>query len=104
LIIGDNYDALNNLIAAGYKNKIDIIYIDPPYGMNSEGEFADTNYDNKLERDSLLSMLEPRLELAKQLLSDEGVIFCSITNNNVAHFKLIFDKTFTEKCFIGNLI
>lgn len=78
LIIGDNYDALNNLIAGGYKEKIDVIYIDPPYGMDNEGEFAKTNYENKVTRDELLSMLEPRLELAKQLLSSEGCIFVQL--------------------------
>ncbi len=101
LIIGDNYDALNNLIAGGYKEKIDVIYIDPPYGMDNEGEFAKTNYENKVTRDELLSMLEPRLELAKQLLSSEGCIFCSIDDRNHAYVKMLFDKIFGESNFIS---
>lgn len=60
LIIGDNYDALLNLLVE-YKGRIDVIYIDPPYGKDSMGEFAQTNYNNALTRDNLLSMLYPRL-------------------------------------------
>ena len=82
LIIGDNYDALLNLLIS-YRNKIDVIYIDPPYGKDSMEEFADMNYDNNLTRDNLLSMLYPRLLLAKELLNKEsGVIFCSIFSRN----------------------
>ncbi|MCE7898256.1 MAG: hypothetical protein DPW11_01815 [bacterium] len=66
LIIGDNYDALLNLLIE-YRGKIDVIYIDPPYGKDSMGEFAKTNYDNAITRDNLLSMLYPRLVLARQL-------------------------------------
>ena len=80
LIIGDNYKALQNLLIQ-YKNKIDVIYIDPPYGKDSMGEFAQTNYENAISRDNLLSMLYPRLMLAKQLLSDNGLIFCSMKNS-----------------------
>ncbi len=102
LIIGDNYDALLNLLIE-YKNKIDVIYIDPPYGKDSMGEFADTNYNNAITRDNLLSMLYPRLFLAKQLLSDNGVIFCSIDDRNQAQVKSLFDEIFEEKNFVGNI-
>lgn len=47
LIIGDNYDALQNLLIE-YKSKINVIYIDPPYGKDSMGEFAKTNYENAI--------------------------------------------------------
>ncbi|MDR1781537.1 MAG: site-specific DNA-methyltransferase [Bacilli bacterium] len=103
LIMGDNYDALLNLLVQ-YKNKVDVIYIDPPYGKDSMGEFAKTNYDNSLTRDNLLSMLRPRLFLAKQLFSDEGVIFCSIDDRNQAYVKCLFDDVFGESNFIGNCI
>ena len=82
LIIGDNYEALLNLLIE-YTGRIDVIYIDPPYGKDSMGEFANTNYNNALTRDNLLSMLYPRLVLAKQLLSDEGV---KLANKNPAIF------------------
>lgn len=99
LIIGDNYEALQNLLIE-YKGKIDVIYIDPPYGKDSMGEFADTNYNNNITRDNLLSMLYPRLKLAKQLLSNEGVIFCSIDDKNQAYVKCLFDKVFGERNFL----
>lgn len=100
LIIGDNYDALLNLLIE-YRGKIDMIYIDPPYGKDSMGEFAQTNYDNSITRDNLLSMLYPRLVLARQLLSDIGVIFCSIDDKNQAYVKGLFDEVFGESGFIG---
>ena len=99
LIIGDNFDALQNLLIT-YKNKIDVIYIDPPYGKDDMGEFAATNYNNAITRDNLLSMLYPRLILARQLLSDEGVIFCSIDDKNQAYLKCMMDEIFNEENFI----
>ena len=102
LIIGDNYDALQNLLIQ-YKGGIDVIYIDPPYGKDSMGEFAKTNYDNTLTRDNLLSMMYPRLLLAKQLLSKDGVIFCSIDDKNQAYMKSLFDEVFGEKYFLFNV-
>lgn len=100
LIIGDNYQALQNLLIQ-YKGQIDVIYIDPPYGKDSMGEFAKTNYTNAITRDNLLSMLYPRLILAKQLLSDEGVIFCSIDDKNQAYVKCLFDEVFGERCMVA---
>ena len=100
LIIGDNYQALLNLLIQ-YRGKIDVIYIDPPYGKDSMGEFARTNYNNNITRDHLLSMLYPRLLLARQLLSETGVIFCSIDDKNQAYVKCLFDEIFEEKNFIG---
>ncbi len=66
LIIGDNYPALLNLLIT-YREKIKVIYIDPPYGKDDLGEFAKTNYENAITRDNLLSMLKPRLQIAKML-------------------------------------
>ena len=103
LIEGDNLEALTAL-AYTHEGKIDVIYIDPPYGKDDMGEFADTNYNNAVTRDNLLSMLYPRLVLAKQLLSDEGVIFCSIDDKNHAYVKCLFDEIFGERGFISNSI
>lgn len=100
LIIGDNYEALQNLLIQ-YRSAVDVIYIDPPYGKDSMGEFAQTNYANAISRDNLLSMLYPRLMLAKQILSDSGVIFCSIDDKNQAYVKCLFDEVFGEENFVG---
>ena len=103
LIIGDNYDALLNLLIE-YKGRIDVIYIDPPYGKDSMGEFAQTNYENAITRDNLLSMLYPRFLLAKKLLSPQGAIFCSIDDRNHSYLKCLFDEIFNEKNFLGNFV
>lgn len=102
LIIGDNYDALQNLLIQ-YKGLVDVIYIDPPYGKDSMGEFAKTNYANSISRDNLLSMLYFRLLIAKQLLSDEGVIFCSIDDRNQSYVKCLFDEIFGGSSFLFNV-
>lgn len=102
LIIGDNYLALQNLLI-NYKGKIDVIYIDPPYGKDSMGQFASTNYFNALTRDNLLSMLHPRLMLAKKLLTKDGLIFCSIDIRNYAYVKCLFDDVFGEQNCVTTL-
>ncbi|MBO6086636.1 MAG: site-specific DNA-methyltransferase, partial [Acetobacter sp.] len=101
LIIGDNYQALQNLLIQ-YRNQVNVIYIDPPYGKDSMGEFAQTNYTNAITRDNLLSMLYPRLVLARQLLSDDGVFFCSIDDRNQAYVKCLFDEVFGENNFVAS--
>lgn len=102
LIIGDNYAALQNLLIE-YKGKVDVIYIDPPYGKDDMGDYAKTNYENAISRDNLLSMLYTRLIIAKDLLSEDGVIFCSIDDKNQAYVKCMFDEIFEERNFIANI-
>lgn len=102
LIIGDNYDALRNLLIQ-YRGLVDIVYIDPPYGKDSMGEFAKTNYANAISRDNLLSMLYPRLRLAKELLSKQGVLFCSIDDKNQSYVKCLLDDIFGESSFLFNV-
>ncbi len=103
LIIGENYEALLNLLIE-YRNRIDVIYIDPPYSKDKMGDYAKTNYNNNITRDNLLSMLYPRLVLAKQLLSDNGLIFCSIDDKNYAYVKCLFDDIFEERHFINTFV
>lgn len=103
LIIGENYDALLNLLIQ-YRGLVDVIYIDPPYGKDDLGEFAETNYLNAISRDNLLSMLYFRIQLAKQLMSEKAVIFCSIDDKNQAYIKCLFDEIFGETNFIGQFI
>lgn len=99
LLIGDNYDCLLNLLIE-YKGAIDVIYIDPPYAKDKMGAFANTNYENAISRDNLLSMLYPRLVIAQKLLSDDGVIICSIDDRNQAYVKCLLDEIFGESKFV----
>ena len=103
LIIGENYDALQNLMIT-HREKINVVYIDPPYGADSMGEFAETNYTNSLSRDNVLSMLHPRLVLARDLMTRDGVIFCSIDDRNQAYIKCLMDEVFGESNFIATLV
>lgn len=103
LIIGDNYPALLNLMIE-FRNSIDVIYIDPPYGKDSMGEFAQTNYENAITRDNLLSMLYPRMTIAKSLLSGGGVLFTSIDDKNYAYVKCLFDEIFGEKNYLATFL
>ncbi len=99
LIIGENFYALQNMLLAGYREKIDIIYIDPPYNTKTMKSYAD-----KFGRDGWLSMMYERLKLAKKLLKEDGVIFISIDDNEQAYLKVIMDEIFGENHFLNNFI
>ncbi|GAA8476662.1 site-specific DNA-methyltransferase [Helicobacter pylori] len=89
LIKSENYQALNSL-KNRYKETIDCIYIDPPYNtQNNEFIYADN-----FKRSSWLSMMENRLELARKLLNDKGVMFVSIDDNEQAYCKALMDEVF----------
>lgn len=100
LIIGDNYHALQNLMVMHPEPFVDVIYIDPPYGKDSMGQFAKTNYKNGITRDNLLSQLYPRLLLARQLLKEDGTILISIDDRNVAYITSLMNEIFGEQCFL----
>lgn len=118
LIEGDNYHALQCLNYT-HKGKVDVIYIDPPYntGNTKDGKFIYKdkriieNYpdgmvvekDNPLRHSYWLSFMKRRLILAKTLMSEIGVIFISIDDNEQANLKLLCDKIFGEKNFISNI-
>lgn len=72
--------------------------------MDSEGNSANTNYENRKDRDALLSEFEPRLEKARELLSDDGVFFCSIDDRNHAYVKILLDRIFQSVNFISTLV
>ena len=83
-----------------HKKQIDVIYIDPPYNTGKKNEWKYNDHwidENDTYRHSKwLSFMNKRLRLAKQLLKDEGVIFISIDDNEVAQLKLLCDKIFRE--------
>jgi len=109
LIEGDNYHALTCLNYT-HKGKIDVIYIDPPYNTGSDGfkyrdkrvldkypDGTEVPIDHPLRHSYWLSFMRKRLELAKSILKDTGLIFISIDENELAQLKLLCDEIFGEQ-------
>ena len=127
-IEGDNLDALK-LLQETYLGKVKMIYIDPPYNTGNdfiyEDDFAE-NTEEFLQRSNQkdeqgnrlvsnpessgrfhsdwLSMMLPRLKLARNLLKDDGIIFCSIDDNEHDNLKKLLNEVFGEKNFIGSFV
>ena len=119
IIHGDNLHALKALLPR-YAGRVKCIYIDPPYNTGNEGwvyndkvnsplmrEWLKANgpVDNEdLERhDKWLCMMWPRLHLLKELLSEDGVIFVSVDDNEHHHLRMLMDEIFGEKNFFVSL-
>lgn len=108
IIEGDNYHALTCLNYT-HRGKIDVIYIDPPYNTGKEFSYKDARFlkefpdgtavppNHPYRHSYWLSFMNKRLELAKNLLSDRGVLLISIDDNEYANLKLLCDKIFIEK-------
>ena len=121
-IEGDNLEVLK-LLQTAYYNKIKMIYIDPPYNTGNdfvyEDDFADpmarykevTQQTTKSNAETMgryhtnwLNMMYPRLRLASNLLTDDGVIFISIDDNEITNLRKICNEIFGEENFIGTII
>lgn len=122
---GDNLDVLK-LLQEQYQNKIKMIYIDPPYNTGSDlfvyaddfsmdktacqkygadGGYADvTNYSYERQHAGWCSMIYPRLLLARNLLTEDGMIFLSIDDHEYANLKKICDEIFGEQNFLGTFV
>ena len=103
LIEGDNLEALTAL-SYTHEGRVDVIYIDPPYNTgNKDFVYNDSFVDSEdsYRHSKWLSFMSKRLRIAKRLLSDRGVIFISIDDNEQANLKLLCDQVFGEECFIG---
>jgi len=106
LIEGDNYHALS-VLNYTHKGKIDLIYIDPPYNTGNKDFVYNDCYVEKEDtwrHSKWLNFMNKRLELAKELLTEKGVIFISIDDNEVAQLKLLCDKVFGEECSLNPII
>lgn len=126
-IEGDNLDVLK-LLQESYLGKIKMIYIDPPYNTGNDFVYRDNFTQDKDEYDEeagvydesgdrlfrntesngrfhsdWCSMMLPRIQLARNLLRDDGAIFISIDDNEVANLKKICDEVFSESNFIGQI-
>ncbi len=118
IIHGDNLEALKALMPH-YVGKIKCIYIDPPYNTGNEGWVYNdkvnspkikqwlektVKLDDLTRHDKWLCMMYPRLKLLRDLLSDDGVIFVSIDDNEQHHLRFLLDEVFEEKNFVANFI
>ncbi len=97
-ISADNYPALQKLLPI-YENKIDLIYIDPPY--NTGNNFA---YEDSFASDQWLSFMSRRLKLAQKLLAPAGCIFIAIDQTELYNLKLLCDQIFGEKNFVNDFM
>lgn len=103
LIEGDNLATLQ-LLEKTHKGKIDLIYIDPPYNTGNkdfiyDDDFVDAN--DAFRHSKWLSFMQKRLEIAKRLLSENGVIFISIDDNEQATLKILCDEIFGANNFLA---
>ena len=127
-IEGDNLDALK-LLRETYLEKISVIYIDPPYNTGADFIYADNfmmeedayitgsgqldDEGNRLVQNmesngrfhtDWLNMLLPRLKIAKDLLTEDGIIFISIDDNEYDNLKKMCDEVFGERNFVANIV
>jgi len=124
---GDNLEVLRHL-QNNYQNKVDVIYIDPPYNTGNDGfvypdsfEYSDDKLkdmfgfdDDQVERlksiqgksshSAWLTFMMPRLILAKNLLKDSGIIFVSIDDNEESNLSLLMEEVFGEGDFVNQFI
>ena len=106
LINGDNFQAMTALRAT-HAGKVDVIYIDPPYNTGNKDFIYNDNYLDKEDgyrHSKWLSFMQKRLILAKELLSETGVIFVSIDDNEQARLKLLMDDVFGAERFVTSAI
>ncbi|GHU95563.1 type III restriction endonuclease StyLTI [Clostridia bacterium] len=121
-IEGDNLEVLK-LLQTAYYRKVKMIYIDPPYNTGNDFVYADdfadplaryrevTQQTTKSNPESMgrfhtnwLNMMYPRLQLASNLLRDDGVIFVSIDDNEQANMRKLCDEVFGEENFVANIM
>src|ERR1035437_9901480 len=99
LIFGDNLLALKAL-EQEFTGKIKCVFIDPPYNTGS----AFTHYDDGVEHSIWLSLMRDRLEIIRQLLSDDGSLWITIDDNEAHYLKVLCDEVFGRANFVANLI
>jgi adenine-specific DNA-methyltransferase len=118
IIEGDNLIALKALLPQ-FTGRVQCIYIDPPYNTGNEGWIYNDKTNSPLikewigktvgkddlsRHDKWLCMISPRLKLLRELLSEDGVVFISIDDNEYNNLKCIMDDMFGEECFLGSFV
>lgn len=99
LIQGDNLEALKALLPF-YRGQVKCIFIDPPYNTQSAFE----HYDDNLEHSQWLSMMLPRLQLLRDLLSEDGSIWVTIDDNEGHYLKVLMDEVFGRRNFVASCV
>lgn len=99
LIQGDNLDALKSLLPV-YAGRVKCIFIDPPYNTRSAFEHFDDNREHSI----WLSMMYPRLELLRDLLSENGSIWVTIDDNEGHYLKVVMDEVFGRANFVATVL
>ena len=99
IVRGDNLEALKALLPF-YAGQVKCIYIDPPYNTGS----AFDEYDDNLEHSQWLGLIMPRLELLREMLSEEGSIWVNIDDDEAHYLKVLMDEVFGRPNFIANCI
>ena len=92
VIKGNNLLALYSLLP-NYTNKIKLIYIDPPYNTGNDG----FKYNDDFNHSSWLTFIKNRLEIARELLSDDGVIFVQCDHHELGYLNILMDEIFEQK-------
>lgn len=105
VVQGDNLDALKALLPF-YAGQVKCIYIDPPYNTGSRftSDGKTLQYDDNLEHSTWLSMMQPRLELLKEFLREDGSIWISLDDTEQAYCKVLCDEIFGRQNFVCNVI
>ena len=120
VIHGDNLEVLKSLLPE-FEGKVNCIYIDPPYNTGNEGwayndavnhpkikkwlgEVVKKEGEDLSRHDKWLCMMYPRLKLLHRLLASDGVIFVSLDDNEIFHFRLLMNEVFGESNFLAQII
>ncbi|EHR5321337.1 site-specific DNA-methyltransferase [Vibrio parahaemolyticus] len=99
VIKGNNLLALNS-IKLRYSQKIDLIYLDPPYNTQSDS----FGYNDTFNHSTWLTFMRQRLEIAKELLTEDGSLWISIDDNEAHYLKVLLDEIFGRDCFVASNI
>ena len=99
IIKGNNLLALHSL-KKQYTGKVKLIYIDPPYNTGSDS----FGYNDSFNHSTWLTFMKNRLEIAKELLCDDGVIFIQCDDNEQAYLKVLMDEVFGQEKFLSTVI
>ena len=106
ILEGDNLQSLY-LLQKTHKGLIDVIYIDPPYNRGKDDFVYDDDFidrNDTFRHSKWISFMTKRLSIARELLSEKGLVFISIDDNEVASLKMLMDEIFGENLFINMFV